>query len=47
MFHTNIYQPQHIEVKESSLHGRGVFAKNRITKGSLNRTGARYFLIER
>jgi SET domain-containing protein len=35
LFDTNIYQPQYIEVKESLLHGRGVFAKNRITKGSL------------
>ncbi|MBB2144474.1 SET domain-containing protein-lysine N-methyltransferase [Pedobacter sp. LMG 31464] len=35
LFNKDIYQPQHIEVKESPLHGRGVFAKNRITKGSL------------
>lgn len=35
LFKRNIDQPQHIEVKESLLHGRGVFAKNRIVKGSL------------
>lgn len=35
LFNKNNYQPPHIEVKESPLHGRGVFAKNRITKGSL------------
>ena len=35
LFNKNIYQPQHIEVKESPLHGRGVFAKNKIMNGSL------------
>ncbi|ATP56932.1 SET domain-containing protein-lysine N-methyltransferase [Pedobacter ginsengisoli] len=35
LFNKNIYQPQHIEVKESPLHGRGVFAKNKIMKGSI------------
>ncbi|WP_051692069.1 SET domain-containing protein-lysine N-methyltransferase [Pedobacter borealis] len=35
LFNKDIYQPLHVEVKESPLHGRGVFAKNRITKGSL------------
>lgn len=35
LFNKDIYQPLHIEIKESPLHGRGVFAKNRITKGSL------------
>ncbi|WP_343524591.1 SET domain-containing protein-lysine N-methyltransferase [Pedobacter sp.] len=31
----NINQPQHIEVRESQLHGRGVFAKSKIRKGEL------------
>ncbi|WP_199141534.1 SET domain-containing protein-lysine N-methyltransferase [Pedobacter sp. ASV12] len=36
MFFTHrIDQPQQIEVKESPLHGRGVFAKSSIRKGSL------------
>jgi SET domain-containing protein len=35
LFNRNIEQPQHIEVKESPLHGRGVFAKSKIRKGSL------------
>lgn len=35
LFNRNIYQPQQIEVRESSLHGRGVFAKNKIMRGSL------------
>lgn len=35
LFNKNIHQPQYIEVKESLLHGRGVFAKSRIRKGSL------------
>lgn len=30
-----IVQPVNIEVKESLLHGRGVFAKDKIYKGSL------------
>ncbi|MEE1945256.1 SET domain-containing protein-lysine N-methyltransferase [Pedobacter sp. KR3-3] len=34
-FTSRIEQPQHIEVKESPLHGRGVFAKSKIRKGSL------------
>lgn len=35
LFNRNIDQPLHIEVKESLLHGRGVFAKSRIRKGEL------------
>lgn len=35
LFNKNIDQPQHIEVRESMLHGRGVFAKSRIRKGEL------------
>ncbi len=35
LFNKNIDQPQHIEVKESLLHGRGVFAKSRIRNGQL------------
>lgn len=35
LFSRNIYQPLCIEVKESLVHGRGVFAKNKILKGSL------------
>lgn len=35
LFNCNIEQPQHIEVKESPLHGRGVFAKSKIRRGSL------------
>jgi len=35
LFNRDIYQPLYIELKESPLHGRGVFAKKRITKGSL------------
>lgn len=34
-FSKNIDQPQQIEVRESLLHGRGVFAKNKIRKGEL------------
>lgn len=34
-FSKNIDQPQEIEVRESLLHGRGVFAKNKIRKGEL------------
>ncbi len=34
-FNKNIVQPTNIEVKESPLHGRGVYAKQRIFKGSL------------
>ncbi|MFD2581431.1 SET domain-containing protein [Pedobacter vanadiisoli] len=34
-FSKNIDQPQHIEVRESQLHGRGVFAKSKIKKGEL------------
>jgi len=34
-FSKNIDQPQHIKVRESPLHGRGVFAKNKIARGSL------------
>lgn len=35
LFKRNIDQPIHIEVRESLLHGRGVFAKKRMAKGSL------------
>jgi SET domain-containing protein len=35
LFNKYIDQPQYIEVKESLLHGRGVFAKSKIRKGSL------------
>jgi SET domain-containing protein len=35
LFNKNIDQPQYIEVKESLLHGRGVFTKSKIRKGSL------------
>ena len=35
LFNRNIDQPLHIEVRESLLHGRGVFAKSRIRKGEL------------
>lgn len=35
LFNRNIDQPLHIEVRESLLHGRGVFAKSRIRKGVL------------
>ena len=35
LFNCNIEQPQHIEVKERPLHGRGVFAKSKIRRGSL------------
>ncbi|NRF40128.1 SET domain-containing protein-lysine N-methyltransferase [Pedobacter foliorum] len=34
-FNVKIQQPLHIEVRESQLHGRGVFAKSKIIKGSL------------
>ncbi|MGE9311336.1 SET domain-containing protein-lysine N-methyltransferase [Niabella sp. CJ426] len=34
-FNKRIVQPTDIEVKESPLHGRGVYAKNKIFKGSL------------
>jgi SET domain-containing protein len=35
LFNRNIHQPQDVEVRESPLHGRGVFAKNKILRGSL------------
>ncbi|KRT14427.1 hypothetical protein ASU31_19225 [Pedobacter ginsenosidimutans] len=35
LFNKNIDQSQYIEVKESPLHGRGVFAKSKIRKGNL------------
>lgn len=35
LFNRKVNQPQHIEVKESLLHGRGVFAQSRIRKGEL------------
>jgi len=35
LFNKKIGQPQDIEVKESPLHGRGVFTKSKIRKGSL------------
>jgi len=35
LFCKKINQPQHIEVRESLLHGRGVFAKSSIKKGEL------------
>jgi len=35
LFNSNIYQPQDVEVRESPLHGRGVFARNKIMRGSL------------
>ena len=35
LFNKNIDQSHYIEVKESPLHGRGVFAKSKIMKGSL------------
>ncbi|MDR6784954.1 SET domain-containing protein [Pedobacter africanus] len=35
LFCKKINQPQHIEVRESVLHGRGVFAKSSIKKGKL------------
>jgi SET domain-containing protein len=35
LFNKNIDQPHHVEVKESPLHGRGVFTKRKIKEGSL------------
>lgn len=35
LFSSNIDQPLHVEVRESPLHGRGVFAKSKIRKGEL------------
>lgn len=46
LFSKNIYQPQHIEVKESSLHGRGVFARKKILKGSLIEQAPLIFLSD-
>lgn len=34
-FSKKIIQPIDVEVRESPIHGRGVFAKNKIYKGSL------------
>jgi uncharacterized protein len=39
-----IYQPDHIKIKESVIHGRGVFAIKNISKGTLIETAPAVFL---
>lgn len=46
LFHKNTHQPRYIEVKESLLHGRGVFAKSKIRKGSLIEQAPIIFLTD-
>jgi len=45
LFNKNIDQSQYIEVKESPLHGRGVFAKSKIRKGNLIERAPIIFLL--
>jgi len=46
LFNKNIDQPQYIEIKESLLHGRGVFTKSKIRKGSLIEQAPIIFLTD-
>lgn len=46
LFFSNIDQPLHIEVKESLLHGRGVFARSKIRKGELIEQAPLIFLSD-
>lgn len=43
-FSKAIYQPTGIEVKDSPLHGRGVFAKKKISRGALVEEAPAVFL---
>lgn len=43
-FNKTIYQPTAIEVKDSPLHGRGVFSKTDIRRGSLIEAAPAVFL---
>ncbi|MGC4232955.1 MAG: SET domain-containing protein-lysine N-methyltransferase [Niabella sp.] len=45
-FNKKILQPTHIEVRESSLHGRGVFTKTPIARGVLIERAPLVFLSE-
>ena len=45
-FNKKIKQPRHLELKLSALHGRGVFAINKIYKGSLIEEAPVVFLME-